>query len=49
MLLGESENTVKQHLSDFGILIRSTYAKITDNALDEVILKILLDFPITKE
>ena len=47
LLLGVSNSTIKPRLSDFGIPIRCTYTEIADNALDEVILTILQDFPNT--
>lgn len=45
ILLRESESTVKRRLEECGISIRSSYADITNDELDDIVTEIKLHFP----
>ena len=45
ILLRVSESTVKRRLAECGISIRSSYADITNNELDDIVTELKLHFP----
>ena len=44
-LLGVSSRTVERRMSEYGLSIRQTYSAINDNELDDLLRRILREFP----